>query len=91
MYNLKNQQLVYKNTIIKLSNKEHTLLKLLLESRKKVLTLEHMEYKIWPSKSVKDSTRRTFIYRLNHKLKHRLVKTIPGVGYQLSCFYKEYL
>jgi len=87
-YDVKAGQLFYKNSHVLLTKKEHILLKLLIQQNKRVLTLQQMEYEIWPHKSVSNGARRTLIYRLNHKLKYPLVKTIPGVGYQLSIFYQ---
>lgn len=88
LYRVKSQQLYYQNTLVPLSKKEHIMLQLLIEQDGKVLTMQHMEHTMWPNKTVSDSARRTFIHRLNNKLKHQIIITLPGIGYQLSIYSK---
>ena len=88
-YNLQTDQLLYNNQEFHLTKKERKLLKALINLNGKILSFEDMEYILWPNNSVGDSTRRTLVYRLNKKLKYKLIQTIAGEGYTLTAFYVE--
>lgn len=82
-YNL-NKKLLYQNDeIIKLSNNENKLLKLLLDADGQIVTMEEIEYEVWSNNAVGNSSLRTLIYRLRNKLGHGLVDTIQAVGCRL--------
>lgn len=82
-YDLKNQNLFYKNIPIKLSVKEKVLLKVLLDAEGGVVPFAEIEYQIWPDTPVSNSTLRTLVYRLRAKLEHKLIETIPSFGCKL--------
>ena len=73
-------RLYYKALPINLGSKEKELLKILVESKGKVVAFADIEYKIWGNNIVSNSTLRTLIYRLRAKLEHKLIETIPNVG-----------
>ena len=73
-------RLYYKALPINLGSKEKELLKILVESKGKVVPFEDIEYKIWGNNIVSNSTLRTLLYRLRAKLEHKLIETIPNVG-----------
>lgn len=73
-------RLYYKALPINLGSKEKELLKILVESKGKIVPFEDIEYKIWGNNIVSNSTLRTLLYRLRAKLEHKLIETIPNVG-----------
>ncbi|MDD2896531.1 MAG: response regulator [Aliarcobacter sp.] len=77
-------RLYYKALPINLGSKEKELLKILVESKGKVVAFSDIEYKIWGNNTVSNSTLRTLIYRLRAKLEHKLIETIPNVGCLIS-------
>lgn len=77
-------RLYYKALPINLGSKEKELLKILVESKGKIVPFADIEYKIWGNNTVSNSTLRTLIYRLRAKLEHKLIETIPNVGCLIS-------
>lgn len=80
----KKNRLYYKALPINLGSKEKELLKILVESKGKIVPFDDIEYKIWGNNAVSNSTLRTLIYRLRAKLEHKLIETIPNVGCLIS-------
>jgi len=79
-----NEDKVYKNnTFIKLSKKETTLLKLLLNARGNVVTFTEIENELWDSPP-SESSLRTLIYRLRGKLEHKFIKNELKHGIKLE-------
>lgn len=82
-YNYQEDKLFYKELPIKLSKKEATLLRILINAENRVVKFEELEEMIWPNSEISDSTLRTLIYRLRSKLEHKLIETIQKVGCRL--------
>jgi len=78
-----NEKLFYKNTPIKLSKNEHTLLKLLIDANNNAVSYKEIEYHIWPDIAVNNETLRALVYRLRSKLNFHFIETIPYFGYKL--------
>lgn len=83
-YDLCNNQLYYSNIPIKLSIKENSFLKILIEAKGKVISFTELEYLIWPDNPISRSTLRTLIYRTRAKLEYKIIETIPFVGCKLT-------
>lgn len=83
-YDLSNEQLYYSNIPIKLSIKENSFLKILIEAKGKVISFTELEYLIWPHNPISRSTLRTLIYRTRAKLEYKIIETIPFVGCKLT-------
>lgn len=83
-YDLSNNQLYYSNIPIKLSIKENSFLKILIEAKGKVISFTELEYLIWPHNPISRSTLRTLIYRTRAKLEYKIIETIPFVGCKLT-------
>lgn len=79
----RSNKLFYHQTPIFLSKMELKLLRLLIASKGGVVLIENLEYHLWKSKSVKESTLRTIVYRLRKKLPKELIKTVSGLGFSL--------
>lgn len=77
-------QLFYMGEVISLTKKERTLLMLFLKNTNHLLTIEQMEYEIWPEQPSNDSRRRSLISRLRSKLKHKFIETYSSEGYLFS-------
>lgn len=79
----KNGSLYCEEVPMKLSSNEKKLLKLLYDARNTIVSLEDIEYNIWPSEPISESSVRTLLYRLRTKLDHKLIETIPSFGCKL--------
>lgn len=75
--------LYFDNIVIKLSQKEKELLSVLIEAKGQIVTLNTLENFIWSEGAVSNSALRTLLYRLRAKLEHKLIETIPSVGFRL--------
>ncbi len=82
-FNYSKKSLFYKDLQIKITNKESMLLKILIDAKGEIVTMEEIESTIWQHTSISDSTLRTLIYRLRCKLENKLIETIPTVGVKL--------
>lgn len=78
-----NEKLFNKNTLIKLSKNENTLLKLLIDANNNAVSYREIEYHIWPDIAVNNDTLRALVYRLRSKLNFHFIETIPYFGYKL--------
>ena len=83
-YDEKNQTLYYKDSPIKLSTKESSLLYILYKNKGKTVPFETIEHHLWEDHTVSNSTLRTLIYRLRSKLEYKLIETIPLTGCKLK-------
>lgn len=86
-FDTNNKHLYYKNLPIKLSIKERTLIKRLIDANGNIVSFKELEYVLWPDYSVADSSLRTLVYRLRNKLEHKLIETVPSFGVKLLTFY----
>ena len=83
-YDLSKNMLFYKNIPMRFSQKENLFLKILIEANGHIVSLEDLEYIIWPDDPVSDSTLRTLIYRIRTKLDYKLIETLPSIGCKLT-------
>ena len=83
-FDIKNENLFYKEKPIQISSNEKKFLKLLIEANGQIVPFSTVEAYIWQGKSISDSAFRTLVYRLRSKLEFKLVETIPSFGYKLS-------
>lgn len=83
-FNLKYDNLYYKNKLIKLSDKERQLLSILVNANGATISFEQIEFQLWSEDTVSPSALRTLIYRLKVKVGCKLIKTIQAFGYKLA-------
>lgn len=81
-FDMKNKQLFYDNIHIKLSKRERTLLILLLEAKGNIITHIDLEREIW-EETVTNNALRTLLFRLRSKLDHKLIESVPSLGYRI--------
>lgn len=75
--------LIKDGCFVKLTKREHQLLKLLIGHRNGILSIYEMELALWPEKSPNASTRRSLVNRLRAKLDNRFLETVHSEGYRL--------
>jgi len=80
-FNMESSQLLYNNDCVNLTKKERELLMLLLDNINSLISIDTMEYTIWPEQGSSPSRRRALISRLRSKLKHRFIETHASEGY----------
>ena len=83
-FNFKEDKLYFNNIFLNLGDKELQLLKLLIEAKGSVVTLQMIENELWREKPVSASTMRTLIYRLRGKLEYKLIETVFNQGIKLN-------
>jgi DNA-binding response OmpR family regulator len=59
------------------------LFELLLKNKGNIVLSEVIENTIWPDYPIKDSTRRTLVYRLRKKLNDNIIEHVPRIGCRL--------
>jgi DNA-binding response OmpR family regulator len=84
-YDPEEKLLFYGQEHISLGKKECHLLKILIEAKGEVVSFKVLEALIWEGEAVGQSAFRTLRYRLNQKLKHKLIESIPYYGCRLLC------
>jgi len=67
-----------------LTKKERMLLLLFLNHKNQLLSIETIEYELWPDKPSNDNRRRSLICRLRAKLKHKFIQTHSSEGYTFN-------
>ena len=80
-FDTKSRELICCGEPVSLTKKERTLLKLFLDNLNHLISIESIEYELWPNKPSNDSRRRSLISRLRAKLKHKFIKTHASEGY----------
>lgn len=83
-YDLKNDNLFYKEQPIHISVNEKKFLRLLISARGQIVPFLTIEEYIWQGNNTSTSAFRTLVYRLRSKLEFKLIETIPSFGYKLS-------
>lgn len=84
IFNYDRDIVTYKGNKVKLSKNEILLLKILIQSKEKVVSFETIEHLIWYDKVVSDSSVRTLLYRLRKKLNNDIIETIHTFGCKLK-------
>jgi len=69
---------------VSLTKKERMLLLLFLNNKNQLLSIETIEYELWPDKPSNDNRRRSLICRLRAKLKHKFIQTHSSEGYSFD-------
>ena len=77
------KELTCKDKIITLTNNEQLLFHLLFQARNNLVSSEILDYEIWPTKIVSDTTRRTLVHRLRQKIDGLTIEKVSNVGYRL--------
>jgi DNA-binding response OmpR family regulator len=78
------QKLMRNNQEIVLTNKEHKLLTLLINSKKSICLIEKIDEHLWSEKAVNDATRRNLLFKLKQKIPEVEIITHKGLGYQIQ-------
>lgn len=82
-YDLKNDNLFYKDQPIQISLNEKKFLQLLIAANGRVVPFSTIEEYIWQNSNMSGSAFRTLVYRLRSKLDFKLIETVPSFGYKL--------
>jgi len=80
-FNGLSSQLIFNNEIVSLTKKEKELLILFLNKKNSLISIQNMEYSIWPDQASSASRRRALVSRLRAKLQHRFIETYSSEGY----------
>jgi len=82
-YDLKNDNLFYKDQPIHISVNEKLFLKLLISANGKIVPFSRIEEYIWRNTNLSNGAFRTLVYRLRSKLEFKLIENVPSFGYKL--------
>lgn len=80
-FDTKTLELICCGEYVSLTKKERRLLTLFLKKKNQLITIENIEYELWPNRPSNDSRRRSLISRLRAKLKHKFIETHASEGY----------
>ena len=80
-FDTKSLELICCGENVSLTKKERILLILFLKQKNHLITIEKIEYELWPNKPSNDSRRRSLVSRLRAKLKHKFIETHASEGY----------
>ena len=80
-FDTRSVQLYYRGRTVRLTKKERALLRLFLSRPNTLISIEELEYEIWPDKPRSDTRRRSLISRLRTKLKQKFIQTHSSEGY----------
>jgi len=83
-YDLKNDNLFYKEQPVQIGVKEKMFLKLLISANGEIVPFSRIEEYIWKNCNLSNGTCRTLVYRLRSKLEFKLIETVPSFGYRLN-------
>lgn len=83
-YDLKMQQLFYRDEPILLTAKEHQLFLLLLHSRGRIVPFAYIDDVVWCNQSVSDTSRRQLFHRLRAKVENLSFQSVKYGGYMLE-------
>lgn len=83
-FNTKSSELICSGEEISLTKKERALLTLFLKYKNQLISIENIEYELWPNNPNNNSRRRSLVSRLRAKLKHKFIKTHASEGYILK-------
>ncbi|SFV90388.1 Transcriptional regulator [hydrothermal vent metagenome] len=82
-YDTAEEMLFFRKEYIPLGKKEGKLLKILIDAEGSVIPFHVIESLIWDGALISESALRTLLYRINNKLDHKLIETVPGYGCRL--------
>ena len=75
-------EVLFDNTLVDLSQREFSLLQLLIESSGRVLSRDYLEEHIYGwNKDIESNALEVHIHHLRKKLGNSFIQTIRGVGY----------
>jgi len=83
-YNFEEQQLYIYGKTIKLTQKESTLLSLLVNAKGSVVVYEDIDSIVWNYSIVSDDSRRQLFRRLKSKLQDFPFELVKGIGYRIK-------
>lgn len=84
IYNPSTKEIYQRKELVQLGNKEHELLKLLINSPAKTFSKDEISQKLWPLDSVCSSAIKNLILRIRKKLCSDLIVSVSGRGYRLA-------
>lgn len=82
-YSIKSKTIRHRDSMIKLTDQEISLLELLIENKNSILSFHQIEYLLGSNKFLTDNAISLIISRLRKKLPMITVKTIYGQGYMM--------
>ncbi|MDD2699081.1 MAG: response regulator [Arcobacteraceae bacterium] len=85
-YYKKHNHIQFGDKVIKLGEKEFTLLKILINAKGKIVTYPQIEYEIWPEGVSANNVLRSLIYRLRTKIDPKIIENVHSIGCKLNKF-----
>lgn len=83
-FDRKNKIIIYKNISNALTTKEFMLLELLVLNKNKLVTKEMIEYELYESKPMGESSLRNLVFKLRKKMNPSLIKTVGTHGFSIE-------
>ena len=83
-FNKETNMLYYDNEVQKFTKRENALMVLFVSNMGQIISDENIRSFIWDGEYAEDSTIRSLVNRVRHKLKEELVENIRGFGYMMK-------
>lgn len=83
-YNFVQKSLTVNNKIIKMGNKERTLLETLLNNQNIAISKEEIIKEVWDNKLISESAVKSLFSELRKKLQYDVIVNIPKVGWMIK-------
>ncbi len=75
-------QILYKNSAIRITNREKLFLKLLYKNKNSISTYQNIQDSVWQNDIMSQSALKTFVKVLRKKFPIEVIENISGVGYK---------
>ncbi len=80
-------QILYKNSAIRITNREKLFLKLLYKNKNSISTYQNIQDSVWQNDIMSQSALKTFVKVLRKKFPIEVIENISGVGYKFCKHY----
>ncbi len=83
-FDLDTNNLLYKDSPVKLTKRQTALIKLLINNSGRILDYEKIKSFVWADEPVEDSTVRSLVNRLRSSIKDEFIENHRGIGYKIN-------
>jgi len=83
-FDLDTNNLLYKDSPVKLTKRQTALIKLLINNSGRILDYEKIKSFVWADEYVEDSTVRSLVNRLRSSVKDEFIENHRGIGYKIN-------
>jgi DNA-binding response OmpR family regulator len=83
IYDYDKKELLYKNEVIILNNKERDFLEVLISGGDRIISYDELQNRVWGDDVMTDSAVRSVVRNIRRKLPTDMIANVSGIGYKL--------